>query len=148
MATCMLYEASQSLEHYHQQRRGGTTHETGQAALDFICHRSVNSLTSSSKVASSCDLSQTSLAPGLAIVAYRSQIPTPTNTASARKTTNVLSIEFSWCIATPLESRTDRHFGSGSCSKEVKSTVRSKGRNILTYIVPLDESCDTLLRGK
>jgi hypothetical protein len=73
------------------------------------------------------------------MVAYRSHIPTPTKTASARNTTSVLSIELSWCIATPLESRTDRHFGSGSCNKEVKSIVRSDGEQLLTDIVPLDE---------
>lgn len=48
---------------------GWTTYDTGHAAFVFICHRSVNSFTSSSRLASSCVLSHTSRAPGLAMVA-------------------------------------------------------------------------------
>lgn len=67
-----------------QEDNGDTTHATGQAAFDFHHMTSLSSFTSSSKTASSYVLSHDALAPGLLMTARRSQMPTPTKTASAR----------------------------------------------------------------
>jgi hypothetical protein len=87
----------------------GDTHFTGQAGLVLKCHSWVISLISSSNTASSCCLSQYMRVPGEVTAAYKSHKPTPTNVASARKTTKVGSIESSWVTETLRASVSDQH---------------------------------------